>query len=548
MTTTATRPPLGVNDGSGQPWAATGPLLRFALRLDRVRIAVWALAVGLLTAATIVSLETTYDSPDALAARGRLMSNPATIMMTGPPFAVDDYTFGAMVANELSLWLFLATAIMSILLTVRHTRTEEESGRLEVLRALPVGRFAPAGAAVLTVTAANLVVAAAAGAALVTGGMAAPDSAAFAAGCALTGLVFAAVAAVTAQLTEHARGATGLAMAVLAVAFLVRGIGDVIDHQGSWVSWLSPFAWAQQTRPYVDLRWWPLAVALVAAVALFAAAVLLARHRDLGAGVRPARPGPAAASAGLLSPAGLAWRLLRGAFAAWSVGAFFFAVAFGALANSLEDAFADVPELGEWIAIDLADITTGFAAAIVSFLVVAPLVFTVTGVLRLRAEEESGRTEALLATGSTRPGLLGGWVAVVAAQVAVMTAVIGAGAGLGVWTGTGEARWVGDLTAAALVYLPAVALIGSVALALYGVAPRVAGLVWLLVVGVVLALFLGEMLALPAWVMDLSPLTHTPRLPGGELDAWPLAVMGAGALALTAVGVAGFRRRDVVPG
>jgi ABC-2 type transport system permease protein len=45
--------------------------------------------------------------------------------------------------------------------------------------------------------------------------------------------------------------------------------------------------------------------------------------------------------------------------------------------------------------------------------------------------------------------------------------------------------------------------------------------------------------------MDLSPFTHTPRLPGAELTATPLVWLTALAAALIATGLAGFRRRDV---
>ena len=50
------------------------------------------------------------------------------------------------------------------------------------------------------------------------------------AGC---GLVFAAIAAVAAQVSGTARGARGMAIAVLAVAFLLRGIGDSAGRHGA---------------------------------------------------------------------------------------------------------------------------------------------------------------------------------------------------------------------------------------------------------------------------------------------------------------------------
>jgi ABC-2 type transport system permease protein len=509
---------------------------------------VWTLSVGLVVAGSVQSLQVTYPTDAALQARAALMSNPSAVMMTGPAFGLDNYTFGAMVANELSLWLLIASGIMSVLLVVRHTRAEEESGRLEVVRALPVGRFAPAVAALTTVAVANAAIAAATILGLVSTGMETASSVALGLATGLTGLVFGGVGAVTAQLTEHARAASSSALGVLALAFLVRGLGDVINNQGSWLSWLSPFAWAQQTRLYVDLRWWPLAISAMAAVALLALAAALAQRRDLGAGLRATQPGPSVASTRLLSPVGLAHRLLWNVYVGWTIGMVFFGVAFGALANSLQDAIDDIPQLTEWIAIDLDDLTTGFAAAMLSFLVIAPIAIAVSGMLRLRTEEAVGRVEAILVTGSSRASLLGGWVVVVVLQAIAMLVLIGVGVGVGVAAATGETHWVADLAVASLTYVPATLLVVGVAVALYGSVPRRVGLAWVLVGWVTLVLYLGEMLGLPEWLRALSPLHHTPLVPGNEVEVFPLAVMTVAALVLGAAGFLGLRRRDVVSG
>lgn len=527
------------------PLTGVGTLLRMNLRRDRVRLPVWVVAIGITVWASVVALEEAYPTQEALQTRAALLENPATIMMTGPAFAVDDYTFGAAVANELSLYVFLAVAIMSILLTVRHTRAEEEDGRLEVVRALPVGRFAPATAAVATVGLANLLVGAATTAGLVAAEMAVADSLAFGAATAAAGLVFAALTTVLAQLSEHARSVTGMAMAAMAAAFLVRGIGDVVNPTGSWLSWLSPFAWAQQTRLYVDLRWWPLLVALAVAAGLYAAAVSMARRRDLGAGLRPPRRGPATAGSALLAPAGLAERLLRGGLLAWGVGVFFFAIAMGALANELDALLEDNPSLAEWVALEGTDLTAEFAGLILAYVLLAPAILAVSGVLRLKAEEESGRIEQSLVAGRSRTGWLGGWLATVALQAVALTLVGGLGVGIGVAAGTGEGRWIGEMLLAALVFLPAIAVMMAVAVATYGALPRATGLAWLLVTWVSLALFLGELLRLPDWAMDLSPFTHTPVLPAQDLDTAPLVLMAAIAVTLVAVGLEGFRRRDL---
>lgn len=128
---------------TAEPWAATGRLFRLDLRLDRLRILVWVLALTGTAYATVLGLERTFPDGESRQARAARLANPSAIMLTGPAFGAVDYTLGAMTVNELSLSFLVPTAVMSILLTSRHLRAEEESGRLEVVRALPVGRFAP---------------------------------------------------------------------------------------------------------------------------------------------------------------------------------------------------------------------------------------------------------------------------------------------------------------------------------------------------------------------------------------------------------------------
>jgi ABC-2 type transport system permease protein len=102
------------------------------------------------------------------------------------------------------------------------------------------------------------------------------------------------------------------------------------------------------------------------------------------------------------------------------------------------------------------------------------------------------------------------------------------------------------LLGAALAQVPAAWLIAGVAVALFGLAPRLAVPVGWTALGVVALLtLLGPTLRLPQWVMDISPLTHVPKLPGGAFTATPLVWLTVVAAGLIAAGLAGFRRRDL---
>ena len=141
--------------------------------------------------------------------------------------------------------------------------------------------------------------------------------------------------------------------------------------------------------------------------------------------------------------------------------------------------------------------------------------------------------------------LLGGWMAVVTAFTLGALLLMGLGVGIGLLTATDDNGWLGELTLASLAYVPATLLLGAVAVALVGAVPRLSGLAWLPVVWASVVVFLGDLLDLPQWARNLSPLAHTPLVPGADVEAGPLVVMTVLAAALVAVGLVGLRRRDV---
>jgi ABC-2 type transport system permease protein len=99
---------------------------------------------------------------------------------------------------------------------------------------------------------------------------------------------------------------------------------------------------------------------------------------------------------------------------------------------------------------------------------------------------------------------------------------------------------------AAFAQLPASLALAAVAVLLFGLVPRAAGPGAWTAVGlvVVIALF-GQVLQVSHWVLDLSPFTQTPRLPGGTVTAEPLLWLCLAALAFGVTGLFGLRRRDI---
>jgi len=524
---------------------ATGDLVRFALRRDRVKLPIWVGGIGLGMLYAVTALPTVYSTPEERQVRAELMDSPAATMMSGPGYGLDDYTLGAMITNEMVLWLAVPAAMMSIFLVVRHTRAEEETGRAELVRSAVVGRHAAALAALIVALIANLGVALLTALAMMSGDLSAADSFAVGAGIGLTGLTFAGVATVTAQLTEHARSASSLAMAVVGAAYLLRAVGDAAEPGGNFVSWLSPLAWGQQTRPFVDLRWWPLLLSIAVVLGTVAVGYALSGRRDVGAGLLAARLGRADAAPLLSTPFGLAVRQQRAGLIGWGIGLFVFAVATGSLSDSVTDAIAKNPEMAEVFAASGQDPLDGFYATMALFPALMIAAFAVTSVLRLKSEERSGHAEAVLATAVSRRRWITAWLGFTALGSGVLLAVSGLGVGLGAATGAAGASVVVELTLGTLAFLPAVLVVAGVAAALFGLRPAVSAWAWVLVAYAFFFGMFGALLDLPSVFGDVSPFDHTTVMPLSKLEFLPLALLMAIAAGLAVAGNASFRRRDL---
>src|SRR5690606_37476805 len=122
-------------------FAGTGALLRFNLRRDRIRIPVWVLSLGLIMVTAPSTYVGLYPTAEDRTTQATVIgANPAMKAMTGPGFGIDNYTYGAMIANEYLGFMLIFVGLMAAFIVVRHTRTEEETGRAELVRASTVGR------------------------------------------------------------------------------------------------------------------------------------------------------------------------------------------------------------------------------------------------------------------------------------------------------------------------------------------------------------------------------------------------------------------------
>lgn len=527
----------------------TGALVRLILRRDRVLMPIWILVISLVPLGLASGTASLY--PTDAARQGYiddLGSSSLLIMFYGRS---PEPSLGSLIFWRSATGMVIM-ALVGLLTVIRHTRVEEETGRRELVESAVVGRYANLFAALIATSGACLLAGL-----LVTLGMMSQDTptvGAFAMGLAwaTAGIVFAAVGAVTAQLSAGAGPARGIGIVVLAVAFILRAIGDVAAERGgglSWLSWAPPLGWIYQVQAYHANRWWMfvLIAALVAALVYFAFA--LSARRDIGAGLLQPRLGPAEAAPSLRTPLALAWRLQKGTLYAWTLGFAIYGLLIGGIAKTAADLFNDNQQLLEILErmggkSMLSDV---FIAGVLGLAAIIISGYAISAALRMHSEEASLRSEPMLATRVSRLQWATSHLLFALLGPTVAMAVCGLCAGLTHGANTGNiGHELPRVLAGALVQLPAVWLLVALTVAAFGLLPRLAATVgW---VALSICLFLGQvgaMLRLNQFLLDISPFTHIPRVPGASVAVTPLLTLTVLATILISVGLSGFRQRDI---
>ncbi|WP_214107786.1 ABC transporter permease [Acrocarpospora catenulata] len=528
-------------------------LVRLALRRDRVRLPIWILVAMAVTAAGVAAVVDEFpDEASRAEALQGAATSPAVLLMRGVPVGT---SLGAVVNFRNLASLLVLAALLSTFAVVRHTRQNEETGRAELVGAGSVGRYAGLIAALVVACGASLVLGLAITLTLLGSGLPAAGSLAFGTACALTGMAFAGIAAVSAQLFTGARAANACAAALVGVAYLVRGIGDALGEvtpdgvTTAWPSWLSPIGWGMLARPYGEERWWVLVLPVLLLAACVAGAFALAGRRDLGGGLIPDRPGPATGS--LHGPLGLAWRLNRGLVYGWVIGAAVAGAGIGSLGATVRDAMTAnagavkvINQLAGGAGGQLVDV---FFAAMMNVFGVLAASFAVQALLRLRAEEAGGPGEAVLATAVGRSRWVAAHLACAAGGAAAVLLAAGVAMGLADAAAGGE-EGVLTMAGAGLAQLPAALTLAGFVVLVFGALPRFAvALAWAGLVATIVWGMFGDMLGLPDAVRDLSPFSHVPAVPAVAATPGPILALVGVAAALAVGGMALFRHRDLAP-
>jgi len=518
-----------------------GLLLRQRARRDAVSLAVWLAGLAALAVAGYPGVRSSYgDEQERVALLGTVMANPVVLLFRGLPSGAGE---AQMVAFLLLPWLLLLVALMCSFLAVRHTRGDEEDGRLELVSATAAGRTAPLVATALHGVGASIVAGAVVAVIFVASGAPPVGAALIAAGCTLAGTVFLGVGLVSAELMPTSRAANALAVWLVVGTFALAGTGnalgtpsaDLTRMTSSALAWFSPFGWAENTRPFDTDDAWPLAASVLATLVLLGGAALLHARRDLGASFVPPRTGRAAARPGFATHLALTVRQSRAAGIGWIVAGLLVGIlstSLAGVASRIGEGNPAVTSLLQALSGTSADLSRGLIVVFFVMLGIFAACAATQTVLRARQDETQGTAELVLGGGLTRTRWLAAGIA---------------GAAAGALSGGTDADLIRAAAVAGAGQIVPACLFAAWAAVLVVALPRTAiALAWALVaIAAVIALF-GPLFGLSTAVVNASPFASGPVPTGEGVDPRGIVPL----LVVAAVGVAaalgGMHRRELV--
>lgn len=516
-------------------------LLRAGLRRDRLLLPVWiGLQVLMVAVSSFTMVDLYPDVASRTAAAHVINSSPALVALYGP--ILNEESLGELSMSKMTVVYAMVVMGLALVIVRRHTRTEEETGRADLVGATLVGRQAALRAAVLEAVLASVAVGLLAAAANAGAGLDPVGSLAFGLGWTGIGLVGTGVAAVACQTSASTRACGGIALSVFAALFLLRAAGDVGPDL---LGWLSPLGWGTRLDAWGQPRWWLLGAYLAVSVALLLLAAAWQARRDLGSGLLPERLGREHGR--LSSIADLVWRLNRSVTAWWLLAATVWGALFGSVTPHLGALFESPAGRAALEAMGgEGKVQEVMLAALLAIMAALLSAYGVQVVVGAAHEENSDRTGAVLAARGARGELFTG--VVVTACAGVVALVLGFAVGMSVGYGTqvgGVVATGTELVPAALAHVPAIWVVVACAVLLWAVRPTFAWAGWFLLAVFITIGELAPLLRLPGWMADLSPFQHVPTVPV-EPVRWSAeaGLLGVAALLVAAAWLR-YRSRDI---
>ncbi|MCB8818590.1 ABC transporter permease [Desulfosporosinus shakirovi] len=521
-------------------FAGTGRLIRLALHQNRILRMIWLLLPALIAIGTVSSYSSMFTTQqELLKFINESVSNPVVIGMHGHVLTA---TLAGLSAWKIKVLSQLIVGIFNIIVVIKLTRSEEESGRFELLGATVVGRQSHLAAALIVAFGTNLVMGL-----LITLGLSSklPLAGSISMGLmiALSGCLFAAMAGIAAQLTDGARAASSIAISAFAAMFILSFLNNTNVESGGLLL-ITPFSWFFAIRPFAGDRFWIFAMILCLIFVFTIAAFILSSKRDVGEGIFHPRLGRSEAAPRFKSPLALSWRLQRGMLLGWTVALGVFGFGIGSVNQTVAKMFNESSSMASWVQ-EYGGPNEAFFALVLFVMALFTSAYALLAVLRLRSEESSLRAEPLLSASVERVRWAVSHIifAIVGSTIIMITIGITSGLSSGVIAGDVWSELSRTL-GASIVKLPSIWVMAGIAVLLFGLLPKLAtGLSWGIFGIFLIIQSIWELGQVNQAVFNLSPFAYV--YPNHSITAMPLVILTLIAGILIVGGLIGFRHREI---
>lgn len=520
-------------------FTGTSSLIRLIIRQSRFMLLFWIVLSMLVVVSTGMTLQAQAPTQEILVQLFEEgFNDPSITALYG---TIQDVNIAAFTAWRTRVNIAAFAAIFSLLFVIRHSRKEEETGRLELIGSTPIGRHASLAAVLIVGVIANVLMTLL----IIIGssGMGFPLAGTFvlALFAGVFGCFFMGIAAVAAQLTSSARVARGISFGWLGIFFFLQILINVSGTTSNILA-ISPFGWGILAKPYAGEQFWVLLIPIVLSTVLLYSAFDLSAKRDVGMGMIPERSGRGEAKPSFNSAAALSWRSHKNLLIIFVTTAAVIGLAIGGMAQSLVG-MTSSPMLADWVA-RMGGPEKAFLSAFIFIEGIMITAYAIATALRIRAEEKEMRAELLLTTPVSRIEWGLSHLKFAFAGPLLILFVLGLTTGLSASAASGNSGEFLRLLLETITKIPAIWVMTGITVLILGWLPRASVILSWAAWGLFgIMVFFWEFEIISEAVAAISPFVHIH--PMKETSIITLIMLTLVAVGFTAAGLNGLRRREI---
>ncbi len=526
-------------------FSETSTLIRFIFKRDKVSLTIWILSIVSFAVLFVPVLAEYLTDNSGNSIMAEMMKNPAMVAMVGPYYGGDTFTFGASYVSMMMVFSVMIAGVMNVFLISRHTLQDEELGRFEILRSLPIGRISNLAAALITAAISDTILSLISGVGMYLireDDMTFKGCMIFGASLGVVGIFFASATALFCQCTSNNRTALGLSMFLLFTLYIMRGIGDVSFEI---LSLISPLGLVLRTKCFVKDLWYPVFIILGISAVLSILAMYLAVKRDLGSGLFPEKAGKRHAAKYLSSPYGLALKLLKSSIVTWVVVIFVLSAMYGSVFGEFDSFLASNEMLKAIFSANpdysMAEQFISLLMAIMSMIVTIPVIAFIN---RVSSEEKHGFSENVLCRSVSRGSQLMAYFLPSFVSSIVLQLI----SAFGFWSvGSMAVDNIPDLQTfviSAVSYLPAIWFMLGISFMMITYLPSMTSVPYYYLGYSAISIYIGTVANFPEWLKKLTPFGYVSQYPIEEIKMLPLIILTLIFVTFVMIGFYGYRKRD----